>query len=188
MKFPERFVLMDTEFTAWEGPTRGWDQPGKYKEIIQIGCVACDANLSETGSLSIYVRPEKNPILSEYIKNLTGITQDHVDAGSTLAQAVAQLSAFCGGASMYSWGTDGDVILDNCTLIGVDASIPRSQFIDLSVTVWPILESQGIDPEKYSSGSLITAFGKEGAPAHDAVNDMRNLLVVLQELRSRGVL
>lgn len=85
-----RFVLWDTEHTAWEGSNaRRWMGfiPGtrqrERREVIQVSAlrVVWDAERSElhpNGSLRIFVRPTLNPTLSAYVMKLTGITQAEV--------------------------------------------------------------------------------------------------------------
>src|SRR3989338_10997477 len=78
--FPKRFILLDTEYTSGEdSQERGWG-PNKYKEIIQIGAISVDGkSLAEEGAFSVFVKPVKNPQLSDFIVGLTGITQEKID-------------------------------------------------------------------------------------------------------------
>jgi inhibitor of KinA sporulation pathway (predicted exonuclease) len=76
-------VVFDLEWTAWPGSfERDWSGPGELREIIQFGAVKADVanNLAETGHFECFARPTVNPILSDYIIALTGITQPDVDA------------------------------------------------------------------------------------------------------------
>lgn len=53
----------------------------KFKrEIISIGFIAFDNKFNIIGKYFSYVKPVKNAILTEYCKNLTGITQTTIDA------------------------------------------------------------------------------------------------------------
>jgi len=189
LALPERFVLFDTEYTAWEGSMeRGWSRKGEHKEVIQIGAVKTSlATLAEESVFSILVRPVKNPELSPYIIALTGITQERVNAeGVTLGEALSDFADFIGDLPAFSYGDDGAVIEGNCALTGTPYPFAQGRFQDIRPVITPLLVGLGIDTERYSSGTLIQAFGK--APtlrAHDAVNDMRNLLAVLRELQDR---
>ena len=81
LDLPKKIIVFDTEFTAWPGSQeRNWGAPGEYKEIVQIGAVKIETeNFVETDSLDIFIRPQLNPILSDYFIKLTGITQKVVD-------------------------------------------------------------------------------------------------------------
>ncbi|MFB6100790.1 MAG: exonuclease domain-containing protein [Candidatus Nanohalobium sp.] len=67
-------VLWDTEFTSWPGCNEhGWDnEKGEYMEIIQIGAVKVETeSMEEIDRFNRFVKPQINPELSDYIKNLT---------------------------------------------------------------------------------------------------------------------
>jgi ERI1 exoribonuclease 2 len=186
--FKENFVLLDTEYTADEDSrTRGW--VGEHKEVIQIGVI--DVQGSDVRPLQEYVthvKPVLNPILSEFIKELTGITQGDVEHGLSLAAALREINTRFPTGPVYSWGDDGDVILKNCELLNISCPIASERFINLRDTLTPIFHSIGVDPKKYSSGRLVEAFGIPGKRAHDALNDMQNFRLVLQELRKRDLI
>ena len=77
------FVVYDTEYTTWEGAmARKWLGENEYKEVIQIGALKVSfPDFEVKDSLKIYIKPQKNPVLSDYCKRLTGITQAEIDNG-----------------------------------------------------------------------------------------------------------
>jgi inhibitor of KinA sporulation pathway (predicted exonuclease) len=184
LEFPPEFILYDTEWTSWEGfMEHDWKETGKYREIIQIGALRVGENLTEIGSFTTYIKPVKNPELSDYIQELTHITQEKINAeGKTLSEALNAFSQFTNDLPLYSWGDDSGTLKENCELIGIPFILTH-QGTSLITLLTPILAKRGIDVNKYTSGTLIKAFGKTGGRAHDAVNDMRNLLEVLRELK-----
>lgn len=189
LALPPRFVLFDTEYTAWEGSMeRKWSGAGEYREIIQFGAVRAELEtLAEEGAFSALVRPMKNSELSAHIIALTGITQEDVDTkGVTFERAMSDFAAFIGDLTVFSYGHDAAVVEENCKLIGTPYPFKHEQFLNIRPVIEPLLAELGIDTTQYSSGTLIQAFNKApAARAHDAVNDMRNLLAVLRELRAR---
>ena len=73
----EGFVAVDLKYTSWEGSLeRGWSRPHEHREVVQIGAVRLDAGngFAEVDALDVLVRPQRNPVLSEYFVALTGIT------------------------------------------------------------------------------------------------------------------
>lgn len=184
LDLPEKFVLFDLEYTAWEdSKEHKWSRPGEYKEVIQIGAIRV-AGFLEDADFCEYVRPVKNPQLSEFIIDFTGITQADVDKkGLTFEEALSRFLQFVQKSPAYCWGIDTEVLEGNSALLGGVLQLPRSQFQNLKPIVVPLLEKAGIDERKYSSGTLIQAFGTSTRRAHDAVNDMRNLLDALNELQ-----
>ena len=179
-------IIFDTEYTAWDGSAaRNWTAPGEFREILQIGAVRADIDtLQETASFSVLVKPKLNPVLSDYIQSLTGITQAAIDrSGLSLADAVSRFVAFCGGRQMFCYGSDGLIIAKNLALTGLRGTQPglRSENIGL----W--MAQQGLDVRILNSGSLATAAGADfDAPAHDALNDCRSILAAVRALTARG--
>jgi inhibitor of KinA sporulation pathway (predicted exonuclease) len=92
-------VVFDLEWTAWEGSlARSWSGPGEYREVIQVGAVRLDAVRFER--LAVFdrlVRPVRNPVLSDYITRLSGLTNERMLAeGVSLDAALAEFAAFVG--------------------------------------------------------------------------------------------
>ncbi len=73
-----RFIVMDLEYTAWEGSLeRNWSGPGEVREIIQLGAVEVTRTVRTWvvgRRLDVHVRPKINPNLSLFIQKLTGIS------------------------------------------------------------------------------------------------------------------
>jgi inhibitor of KinA sporulation pathway (predicted exonuclease) len=182
MILPREFVLFDTEFTADEDSKRyHWSRPGEHREIIQIGAIRV-RDLLEIASFMRYVKPQRNPLLSGFIMSLTGITQADVDGGETFPDAYTAFVEFVGEWPAFSWGSDAEVFAENAELTG-DPRRLSAQYADMKPLVVPALTARGIDESLYSSGTLHDAFGLPAiGRAHDALNDMRNLLVAVRAL------
>ena len=94
---PEKFILFDTEYTAWPGSVeRMWSGPNEYREIIQVGGILVSReSMEETDHFTYYVRPVKNPQLSQYFIELTKITQHDVDTkGLLYTDALARFASW----------------------------------------------------------------------------------------------
>ncbi|KAK9802911.1 hypothetical protein WJX73_005540 [Symbiochloris irregularis] len=64
-------------------------------EIIEFSCCVLEADsLSIIADFQEYVRPTQNPILTAFCTQLTGISQDRVNAGIPLAEAMTRLHAW----------------------------------------------------------------------------------------------
>ncbi len=192
MAFPERGIIAvyDTEFTSWPGfSASGWSQPGRHREIIQIGAVLLDAGrgFCETDAFECLVRPVRNPALSDYIIELTGITQERVDAaGVTFPKALRRFRAFLAGAGsgVFSFGNDGVVVAENCRLANISVPTIFAGEHDLEKI---LLNSGLIDADAFSS-DLPARFGLPmDHPRHDALGDARALAAVLAHLRANEI-
>jgi inhibitor of KinA sporulation pathway (predicted exonuclease) len=96
----DKAVIFDLEFTSWPGSNeRNWSLPEEDREVVQIGAVKIEISkgLREKDSFNILVRPLKNPVLSEYFVNLTGITQEQADnQGHPFPNALSRFMDFIG--------------------------------------------------------------------------------------------
>jgi hypothetical protein len=93
---------------------------------------------------------------------------------------------FLGTDVAYSYGLDEVVVKENCDLIGIPYPPGLGRILDVRDGIFPGLKAIRVSPEGYTSGTLIYAFGP--APdraAHDAVNDMRNLLAAIRIIDER---
>ncbi len=183
---PETFILFDLEYTAWQGSMdRNWSGENEYREIIQIGALRVSA-MNEVDSFNEFVRPEKNPKLSEFIIELTGITQKNIkEQGLSFFEALESFTRFVGNVPAFCFGRDTEVLEENAGFHGQKLMLSRDQFHDFRAQSVEIWKKAGIDIYEFSSGSLIEAFTKvPERRAHDAVNDMRNLLDAIRELKN----
>lgn len=186
LQFP--LALIDTEYTADES-SRKTNWRNQHKEIIQIGIVAIGRDLSILESARMYVRPKLNPVLSDYIKTLTGIKQSDVNGAPHLADAWKRVRAYCANRTLYVFGGDAAVIADNFMLNREEVPPEIARMHDVRSFIRARCVVAGIkDAHEYTSGTLCQAFGIKGDRPHDALNDMKNLRLVLLELRKRGLL
>jgi inhibitor of KinA sporulation pathway (predicted exonuclease) len=179
-------VIFDTEFTAWEGSVaRNWTAPGEFREIIQIGAIKLTTDtLTETAAFSILVRPVFNPVLSDYITALTGITQEAITReGTGLADAVQQFFKFAGGSQLACYGFDGWIIAKNLSFLGQSPAWPGVR--PLNIGDW--FAAAGVDVAAINSGGLAAAVGVQASgPEHEAVSDCRSILAAIRVLVARG--
>lgn len=180
---PEKFIIFDTEYTAWPGSMeRKWSGPNEHKEIVQIAAIKVSAGkLKELDSFSLIIRPAINPELSSFFTNLTGLTQEKINQeGIDFKTAINRFVAWSENLPLYSFGRDGNVLEKNCELLGITFPFDRERFHDIR----DYFKKHGIAAENYHSGTIITAFGKKTKRrGHDAVNDARTILDGLRELR-----
>ena len=180
-------VVFDLEFTAWEGSWQGrWLKPGEFKEVVQIGAVKIDAEtFEEVGALNLVVRPRINPILSDYLVRLTGVTNERVKAeGVDFADAYAGFVRFAAGAPIVAFGRDDLVLSENLRLYGIsDApALPRY----FNVTPW--LRANGVEPKGYHACDIARLCGAQfTGKEHDALDDARSVALGIKTLAARGV-
>ena len=73
------FIIVDLEWTSWRDNSKNKRRKKWQKrEIIQIGAIKANNKYKIIDKFNIFVKPKFNPILSNYIKKLTNITQNKI--------------------------------------------------------------------------------------------------------------
>ncbi|WP_414829004.1 exonuclease domain-containing protein [Alteromonas sp. H39] len=180
---PYRCVIIDTEFTAWEGSAqRQWSAENEHRELIQIGAVKLTMTQTScvvSERLNILIKPVINPNLSDYIINLTGISQPMVDEhGVDAASAVTTLYHFCehGHLPVWCWGTDNRVLEENAKLGGF--SLPE---FDRGIhNLQALLLRYGVLGSEKASGELACALQLQlTGHAHNALYDTESIAAAM---------
>lgn len=186
-------VFFDIEYTTWEGAQeRLWSGPGETMEIVQIGAVKVnlDQNLEETSSFETLVRPEKNPVLSEYFISLTGVTQEALDReGVELSEALFEFGQFIRGTTgdAYSFGltdnnfTDEIVLQNNCKLMQIDWPLEHVRFRNIAPFILPAL-GRSAESIKYSCDLAPSCGLPNPGREHQALSDARNVAATVRYL------
>lgn len=179
-------VIYDTEYTAWQGSiARNWQGPGEHREIVEIGAICIDSrSLAELGAFSVLVRPQKNPILSDYFVGLTGITNDLLASAATgFAEALARFDRFVGVHSIYAYGRDDHAMAETASLQKVAFNPARWHTNNLRD--W--FAKAGLDIARLHSSDLAAACGASNmARAHRALDDARAIAVAIRALMANG--
>ena len=181
-------IVMDLEWTAWEGSRkRHWSGPGEEMEIVQIGAVKlADApDLREIDTFEILVRPRINPTLDSYFTGLTGITQDRLDReGLDLKPALALFSTFVGStAALCGFGDELYHVAWNCRLYGMTNPFAGKYCQDVRPGV---LSFFGAAPSVNSSElPQLLDFTPPGR-AHQGLADSRCVAEALRRARAGG--
>ena len=183
----DKAVVFDLEFTSWPGSNeRNWSLPNEDREIIQIGAVKIETtgDMREVDSFQILVRPLKNPILSDYIVNLTEITQEKVEKeGILFPLALSRFINFIGEhpINILSNGGDEEVIEENCQIHNIPFLSIFKKSTDLKIYFSEVL---GISRKNCTSGMLPELFGLNNhEKQHDALGDARSISQALRYLR-----
>ncbi|HTQ13837.1 MAG TPA: 3'-5' exonuclease [Rhizomicrobium sp.] len=179
-------TIFDLEFTAWEGSlARRWLGPGEFKELVQIGAVKVDAESFEVlEELDVLARPRVNPVLSEYLVALTGITNAALEErGMDFTQAHARFVDFAAGGPACAYGRDDLVFAENFRLYGIRDTPAAPRYIDAV----PYLIENGIDPRGFHACDVARLCGAQFlGREHDALDDAHSVRLGLRALVARG--
>lgn len=182
-------VVFDLEITTWEGAlARNWSGPGEYREVVQIGAVRLDAAMpmAELGSFEILVRPQKNPVLSDYFIRLTGISNEDLEREAVgFPEALSAFRAFVGDAELVLCnGGDSLCLVQNSEWASIEWPFPPGLFGNVRERLSKVL---GIPRSETVSSELPGMIGLEQVPgAHTGLGDSRAIAAALRHLRADG--
>ncbi len=126
-------LIIDLEATCWD---RIENRQREDMEVIEIGgALLMDGQIKPESrddyipTFSIFVKPKKNPILSDFCKNLTSIKQEDVDGANLFPEALGSfllnVGVYLGAESISniiwgSWGRyDHNQVSQDCALHGL---------------------------------------------------------------------
>ena len=178
-------VVFDLEFTAWDGSLASrWSRPGEHTEVVQIGAVKLDAqSLKITDEFECLVRPRVNPVLSQYLIELTGITNEMLEKrGVDFITAYRGFLDFVGPSPTWAFGRDDLIFTDNLKLYAWDG-LPVPPYSNAV----PWFAAHGIDLKGKHACDVAEAAGAvfEGRK-HDALSDARGVATGIRAVVARG--
>ena len=154
-------------------------------EVMQIGAVKLDESLSPCGSFQIIVRPRFFRKIHRHVRDLTHITQEMMDRGTTLQDAGERFRRWCGeDFAFLTWGPDDIPMLkDNFRANKMDGS-----WLDNTYDLQRIFNMQTDGQSKQRSLEYaMEHFGiPQNLPPHDALNDAYFTALVAARLDVKG--
>ena len=192
-----KIVVFDLEYTAWEGSMgRCWSEDWEHREIVQIGAVLVDAaaDFEQLDSFNRFIKPTRNPLLSNYFTALTGIDQTTVDnEGSLFAKAFSEFVQFVGDVKiLFANGNDGEVLRENCALNNIEYIFEHGRVVNIrSKIASEVSEKVGQKYDFVDSGNLMNVLGcstPTDESAHDALADAKKIAFALSELRRSSMI
>jgi inhibitor of KinA sporulation pathway (predicted exonuclease) len=111
------YIIFDLEATC------GLKYQNIRNEIIEIGAVKLSRDLTKKDTFCQFIKPIINPVLTEFCKNLTSITQKNVDNAQTFLPVIALFKEWIGeDYLLISWGAyDKKQLISDCDLHGCNS-------------------------------------------------------------------
>jgi inhibitor of KinA sporulation pathway (predicted exonuclease) len=185
MKLNNELLIIDLETTSSQ------DEDGYQvnNDIIQIGAVLLDRNLDEIDRFTSLVKP-REPI-TEYITNLTGITQDQVDIAPDFLTVANNLIEWASSnvnniknIRICAWGTYFDVPILRRQFREYKVNYPFSGTafdIKTLAMIWMSMSNRRTD--KLSVEHVATTMGYQATGAyHDAMVDADMETAILKRI------
>ncbi len=177
----DKIIILDTEYTSREWALkRNFSGPHEFPEIIQIAAILVDTKtFEELDRFVAFVKPLYNPTLSDFIKELTHITQEQVDGAEDFVTVIKKFKDRAWDIDTYSFGNDGLTIAENCGLNKMAFPFRIGMFQDAR----EIFRASGIPAEQYVSSTINKYFQIENeGTGHNALDDVRNIIRSLKKL------
>lgn len=162
-----------------------------HREIIEIGAVLIDENLTEIASFRTYVKPECNDKINPEVEKLTGISYAMVENAPVFAEAFHMFTDWCLGIGkefvIHAWSTSDytqikqEMRLKNYNPGKEEERITEIPWQDFQFTIDEYL---GFERQISLQKALELAGIDFNGHAHDALDDARNtarLLSVYQD-------
>lgn len=177
-------IYVDTEYVFPNmGRDYGMPTEDDQRQIVQIAAILVDQETGEElESFDQIVFPKYMKKIPIFFTELTKITQDDVNQNAiSFIKALKQFVEFCRDYPVWTFNADYGVFKQNCTFFNIDMPFKKD-----FIRVKPLLSSWGIDPNKYSSGTLykVTKQKMQGH-VHNALHDVRSMAMSVHYLESK---
>jgi inhibitor of KinA sporulation pathway (predicted exonuclease) len=178
-----RYIVTDLEATCWDRRS-----PVDVMETIEFGSVALQtANGPVVGEFSSFVKPMFSPILSDFCKKLTTITQEDVDNAEQFYMVFPRFMEWIGDEPFIfcSWGAyDLGQLKADCNRCNMTFPAQLNNHINLKKEFSRLNNIKPMGMERALAHAGLTLEGTH----HRGIDDARNIanlaLQILPQLES----
>jgi len=153
-------------------------------EIIEIGAVKLDQNMSAVGSFSTLVKPVLYPVLSRYVSRVTNRDQHSLSQGLLFPEAANKFLDFVGGKTKIfcSWSkSDPPVLIDNFNFYGIEFFQPLI-CLDVQALFSILAEKVSVTTQRSIEYALDFLEIPCNRPLHSALNDAYYTAMILSKI------
>lgn len=186
-KYTDFYIVIDFEATCEEP-----NPPGFFHEIIEFPAILVNAETNEIVSeFHHYCRPRKNPILSDFCKQLTGITQIQVESASTFETVLKRFDVWLKEQvtpeQKFVIATDGPWDIDRflktqCRSLKINIPHYFHRWVNIRKHFTNFYRLNYVNVETMLSHLGLTFQGRP----HSGIDDSRNIARILVEMRKDG--
>jgi 3'-5' exoribonuclease 1 len=171
-----RLIVLDLEATCWEV-----GNSIEKQEIIEFGAIEVLPDFSSGRDISMFVKPVREPKLTDFCKKLTSITQEDVDGGVSFERALANFIEWIGPGpfELASW-SDYDLRQLRVECERRKMPLPRSFEYHIDLRALEARRS-GVAPSTMADAMKRAGLTFEGTQ-HRGVDDARNAARLLRLL------
>ena len=168
-------LIIDLEATC----TDKNEFPRYESEIIEIGAVLVNINNEIIGKFSSFVRPVRNPILTDFCVELTTITQDEVNAAKTFPEVMEEFKKWMdkqGEFIFCSWGNYDKNQFRRCSEYhGIENYMDKHEHTNIKKA---FAKTNNVKPCGLSKAMNISKIPLEGT-LHRGIDDAINMAKIM---------
>lgn len=185
--YVDYYIVIDFEATCQEVNPEGF-----YHEIIEFPAILLKAaTLEIVSEFHCYCRPTKNPILTDFCKNLTGISQAQVDSSPTFETVLRRFDEWLNKQvtpkEKFCIATDGPWDLNKflqqqCKNLKIEIPFYFHRWVNVRKHFYNFYKVHQVNVEL-----MLHHLGMEfeGRP-HSGIDDARNIARILIQLKKDG--
>lgn len=177
-----QYIVIDLE---WNG-SYSKRAHGYFNEIIEVGAVKVDAQMRIVDTFRVAIKPVVSKKLSTIVTDLTNITAEELEDGTTFMGMMRQLSRWMGTepSAVLTWSTtDLLVLMENCRFFTGRQEIPfLHNYMDFQVYAQ---QRMGVDTSQQlglaRAGEML-GIPEDDMSLHRALDDSRLTAEILQKV------
>ena len=176
------YIVIDLEWNgSWSKKAHGY-----FNEIIEVGAVKVDEQMRIVDEFRAAIKPVVSKKLSNIVTDLTNITAEELEDGTTFTGMMRQLSRWMGNepSVVLTWSTtDLLVLMENCRYFYGRQEIPfLKNYMDFQVYAQ---QQMGVDTSQQlglaRAGELL-GIPEDDMSLHRALDDSKLTAAILQKV------
>lgn len=176
------YIVIDLEWNgSWSKKAHGY-----FNEIIEVGAVKVDEQMRVVDEFRAAIKPVVSKKLSTIVTDLTNITAEELEDGTTFTGMMRQLSKWMGKepSTVLTWSTtDLLVLMENCRYFYGRQEIPfLKNYMDFQVYAQ---QRMGVDTSQQlglaRAGEML-GIPEEDMSLHRALDDSKLTAAILQKV------
>jgi DNA polymerase-3 subunit epsilon len=141
------------------------------EQVIQVGAVKTDLE-REYGRINFYVKLREDTVLSEFIKEYTGITEEHLKYGLEESNAFRILNRFIGNSIVVAQS------------VPFDFSFMSRHYVNNPKFICTRTLAKLVEPKENPSLKYVSSrYGITNNNPHDALSDVLTTIEVFKKLK-----
>ena len=177
-----QYIVIDLE---WNG-SYSKKAHGYFNEIIEVGAVKMDEQMRVVDTFRAAIKPVVSKKLSTIVTDLTNITAEELEDGTTFTAMMRQLSHWMGNeaSTVLTWSTtDLLVLMENCRFFTGRQEIPfLKNYMDFQVYAQ---QRMGVDTSQQlglaRAGEML-GIPEDNMSLHRALDDSKLTAAILQKV------